>query len=335
MKIFRKRRIQMKTMKKWLYVLIVVFIAGCGGGAQVASVGWQEQYDLGLRYLSEGGYEEAVVAFTAAIAIDPKQVALYTGRGDAYVGLAQYESAITDYEQALTLDENAADIYLKLSDAYVTSGDNDNAVAALKRGYEITGDGALYEELNVYYLNSLTEEQRLLLNQLAEALRTQDYMTGSSIEGSEELQAIVDNAPGGKLVGSWSPTRDELGTVGMFYRPDADSRFFLRGYFQDERYAYSTDLFIGANGDGYFYGSQHLGSYYSLNVVRYTGGKANGPFTVYTLDFERDGLLMTITGDLLDGVPNGMVNYADLYSSWQLTAEESRQDWWPDFPTGY
>lgn len=28
---------------------------------------WQEQYDLGLRYLSEGNYEEAIIAFTAAI----------------------------------------------------------------------------------------------------------------------------------------------------------------------------------------------------------------------------------------------------------------------------
>jgi hypothetical protein len=146
-KIFRKRRIQMKSMKKWLYVLIMVFIAGCGGGAQVASVGWQEQYDLGLRYLGEGGYEEAVVAFTAAIAIDPKQAVVYVGRGDAYVGLEQHETAVPDYEQAITPDESVAEVYIKLADSYFALGDVDRAREALERGLAATGDETISARL--------------------------------------------------------------------------------------------------------------------------------------------------------------------------------------------
>ena len=38
---------------------------------------WQEQYDLGVRYLSEGNYEEAIIAFTAAIEIDPNKAEAY------------------------------------------------------------------------------------------------------------------------------------------------------------------------------------------------------------------------------------------------------------------
>ncbi len=34
---------------------------------------WQQQYDLGLRYLLVGRYEDAVLAFCTAIQIDPKQ----------------------------------------------------------------------------------------------------------------------------------------------------------------------------------------------------------------------------------------------------------------------
>lgn len=49
---------------------------------------WQEQYDLGIRYLSEGNYEEAIIAFTAAIEIDPKRAEAYVGRGNAYIGLS-------------------------------------------------------------------------------------------------------------------------------------------------------------------------------------------------------------------------------------------------------
>ena len=54
---------------------------------------WQEQYDLGVRYLSEGNYQEAIIAFTAAIEIDPKQENAYIGLADAYIGMGDYEQA--------------------------------------------------------------------------------------------------------------------------------------------------------------------------------------------------------------------------------------------------
>jgi len=69
---------------------------------------WQEQYDLGVRYLSEGNYEEAILAFTAAIEIDPKRAPAYVGRGDAYVGSGETEAnlaaALADYEKAFELE---------------------------------------------------------------------------------------------------------------------------------------------------------------------------------------------------------------------------------------
>ena len=67
----------------------------------------QEQLDLGQRYLQELNYTEAILAFTQAIEIDPRQAEAYAGRADAYMGL--YESggeenlqlAQADYEEAL------------------------------------------------------------------------------------------------------------------------------------------------------------------------------------------------------------------------------------------
>ena len=58
-----------------------LFLCACGQSAEAA---WQEQYDLGVRYLSEGNYEEAIIAFTAAIDIDPKQPDAYLGLADVY-----------------------------------------------------------------------------------------------------------------------------------------------------------------------------------------------------------------------------------------------------------
>ena len=105
---------------------------------------WQEQYDLGLRYLEEGNYEEAVLAFTAAIEIDPKQAPAYIGRGDAYVRSGETEenltAALADYKKAMALDETAAEAYLGLADVYIRQGDVDRAIELLRDGMEKTGN---------------------------------------------------------------------------------------------------------------------------------------------------------------------------------------------------
>lgn len=63
---------------------------------------WVEEYDLGIRYLSESNYEKAIVAFQAAIVIDPK-------RPEPYIGLADVYCAMGDYNTAVSILEEAAD----------------------------------------------------------------------------------------------------------------------------------------------------------------------------------------------------------------------------------
>ncbi len=54
-----------------------------------AGASWQEQYDLGAYYLSDGNYGKAIIAFCATIEIDPKRAPAYAGRGDAHVVLME------------------------------------------------------------------------------------------------------------------------------------------------------------------------------------------------------------------------------------------------------
>ena len=63
-----------------IFVLTITQLCSCSKSPEEQ---WQEQYDLGVRYLSEGNYEEAVIAFTAAIEIDPNQVDAYRRLADA------------------------------------------------------------------------------------------------------------------------------------------------------------------------------------------------------------------------------------------------------------
>ena len=44
-----------------LALILTLSLAACGEKAPT----WQEQYDLGQRYLTEGNYEEAILAFEA------------------------------------------------------------------------------------------------------------------------------------------------------------------------------------------------------------------------------------------------------------------------------
>ena len=125
---------------------------------------WHEQYDLGVRYLSEGNYKEAIIAFTAAIDIDPKRPEAFIGRGDAYVGTAQlaagedaaelpkesktaYESAVADYLAAIGLDKLLAAVYGKAADVYLALGDTEAAKAILQQGVGATGDEGLAARL--------------------------------------------------------------------------------------------------------------------------------------------------------------------------------------------
>ena len=138
-------------MKRILSLLLALALplalAACGGKG-----GWQEQYDLGQKYLTEGNYEEAILAFTAAIEIDPKRALAYVGRGDAYVAGIDLDAelsgdawdacdrAVADYLAALDLDETLDDVYYKAAEVCLALGDTEAARDILRRGYDATGD---------------------------------------------------------------------------------------------------------------------------------------------------------------------------------------------------
>ena len=98
-----------------LLTLTLLLPVGCGQKPQGYS--WQDQYDLGVRLLSEGNYQDAVIAFAAAIEIDPR-------RPEGYAGLA---------------------------DARLAAGDREGAIAALEEGVAATGDPDLEKRLEELY----------------------------------------------------------------------------------------------------------------------------------------------------------------------------------------
>ena len=73
-----------------LLLTILLLLSLCACGAKDA---WQEQYDLGIRYLSDGNYQEAIIAFETAIEIEPKRPEAYLGIAEAYIAAGDRDAA--------------------------------------------------------------------------------------------------------------------------------------------------------------------------------------------------------------------------------------------------
>ena len=154
-----------KLYNLWLIACLVCLLSSCAAGQLDSTEGpsrgptWQAQYDLGVRYLSEGNYEEAILTFTAAIEIDPKRVPAYVGRGDAYVKYGETDenlaAAKADYEKAIELDETNAEAYLGLADVYIRQGDYKKAREILAKGVDKTGSEALQEMLDGIFVEEV------------------------------------------------------------------------------------------------------------------------------------------------------------------------------------
>lgn len=90
----------------------LLLLKSCG---QDASFRWQEKYDLGMKYLEEENYEEAISAFTEAIEIDSSRAKAYEARGGAYILSDETEghlsSAQADYERTMELGETSLQTY--------------------------------------------------------------------------------------------------------------------------------------------------------------------------------------------------------------------------------
>ena len=90
-------------MKRWLRLVLALaltlaLLAGC---AQSAEAAWKEQYDLGMRLLSEQNYEEAVLAFREAIRVDPKREEAYIGLADVYLAQGDAAAALAAVEEGI------------------------------------------------------------------------------------------------------------------------------------------------------------------------------------------------------------------------------------------
>lgn len=179
---------EMKTYRGiWLIFCLIFLLSACTAGqpdgtAEEASQGatWQEQYDLGIRYLSEGSYEEAIIAFTAAIEIDPKRIETYCKLSDAYVGMGETKKAVQ-----------------MLYDAIQVQGNDSRLISALGTlGFCIDSNGMLLE-LN---LNNILQGAKRTVDEVYAPDLYESYLTYDELREIfgpivDLLRMYIDNYP--------------------------------------------------------------------------------------------------------------------------------------------
>lgn len=107
---------------------------------------WQDQYDLGMKYLEEGDYEEALASFQAAVAIDDKKTETYTQMLTVYEeqnAESQAEETIWDMVDKVKKEEIAyEDTYDFWESVVGWCKDNDREDLIDEIYYKIHGDTA-------------------------------------------------------------------------------------------------------------------------------------------------------------------------------------------------
>ena len=212
-----KRR-KMRLFVGLLAAILLLALTACAGSAPVISdlaspdaeadetPDWQTQYDLGVRYLSEGNYEEAIIAFTAAIEIEPKQAELYLYRARAYNAIGDSNAQI-DYETALLLDDTLVEAYRALIWIYREAEEYDKLADLLERARAATGD-PYFDTLNQFgyekfefrsgYVSpeELTDDQRNAIECVLNAAEAGDAEAMmAAVLSSEFFYSTTDNWP--------------------------------------------------------------------------------------------------------------------------------------------
>ncbi|WP_373483620.1 chitobiase/beta-hexosaminidase C-terminal domain-containing protein [Acetobacterium sp.] len=189
-----------------LLVGVIIFLGGTFLIlSQMKTSQMNKALDLGEKYLEEGKYEEAILAFDEVITIEPKQVAAYEGKGASYLGLDNYSEAETQLENAKAIDFTDNGKVL-MADVYINTQRKDQGVDLIDEVLKkepgetktIIQIADLYSQINEYAkVIDLTEKQIGNTQDKEELKKLYNQLIGAYIKSGKteaEILALLERA---------------------------------------------------------------------------------------------------------------------------------------------
>ncbi len=132
--------------------LLSILFAFCFVQAQ-AQRSEQELVNSAIRLYESGRYDECITACTAALAINPKNVQVYTIRGNVYQYKTQYELSIEDYSSAIRYEQNYVYAWTGRANSYYYLQSYDKAVYDYSQALRLESSNAdlWYGRANCYF----------------------------------------------------------------------------------------------------------------------------------------------------------------------------------------
>lgn len=168
--------------------LIVVLLVSIPVVSSITNNNLPRQIEIGNKYLLEGDYEEAILAFDKAIKIDPLNIDAHIGLAKAFKESGRPEEAKNPLNTVIEIDKENVEAYLLLVEVYVDLQELENAYYIIDLGIETTNDPELYLALAELYLSEGNIEGAIFA--LDEGL----YLTDSPVL-EERLEKIRPSAP--------------------------------------------------------------------------------------------------------------------------------------------
>ena len=209
----------MKKSKQIFPILLILVVLLCSC-SKSQTTQWQEEYDLGVRYLSEGNYEEAVISFTAAIEIDPLLVDGYLMLSEAHIVMGNAEQAA----ETLFLGwQNCPDDSQLIIDRLEQIGYyiNENGELISFQELETSAISAYREIQDTVYYGISSQWQNIEYNSLGEANLDISYLwyrfPGQTLSNSGYLIDDLNGDHIPELIISTADAMESGYAVGMIY----------------------------------------------------------------------------------------------------------------------
>lgn len=138
----------------------------------------------GNRLMKEEKYNEALVSYGRAIALDASNPIYYCNRAAAFSRLGDYQKAVDDCNQALRYDPNYGKAYGRLGLAYSKMNRHQEAIDAYKNALRVEPD-------NQDYKNNMEVTQQRLEEQQTSGSGPGKYLTQETSEITFETYYVI------------------------------------------------------------------------------------------------------------------------------------------------